>query len=201
MDSPYILNPMQIFIFFLIMLGPMRFKAAYAKSLTKIDPKDKSKMAWKIGAITTATLLIGGYLGSRLLVKWQISHSVLLLAAGILFFMSIFRRFFGNTTEFDRVDFEHPEALDIALHMVISQYGLAVVILLMSFSQDNSRLLSIVMCLLAVMSLNVLTMIFTRPFTKKILAYILEPILGTLQFALSIQMIVIGLNMTGVKVL
>lgn len=183
------------------MLGPMRFKAAYAKSLTKIDPKDKSKMAWKIGAITTATLLIGGYLGSRLLVKWQISHSVLLLAAGILFFMSIFRRFFGNTTEFDRVDFEHPEALDIALHMVISQYGLAVVILLMSFSQDNSRLLSIVMCLLAVMSLNVLTMIFTRPFTKKILAYILEPILGTLQFALSIQMIVIGLNMTGVKVL
>jgi multiple antibiotic resistance protein len=201
MDSPYILNAGQIFTFFFIMLGPLRFKDAYSKVLLNFDESERSKLAWKIGAITTLTLVIGGYVGSMLLIKWKISHPVLLLAAGILFFVAIFKHLFSTKPEYEELYIEKPNAIDIALHLILSQYGLAVVILLMSFSHDNSRILTILMCLFAVMILNILTMIFSKATQKKSALRIFEPIIGTLQFALSIQMIVIGVNMIGVNVI
>lgn len=201
MDSPYILNAGQIFTFFFIMLGPLRFKDAYSKVLIQFEEEERKKLAWKIGAITTLTLVIGGYVGSMLLIKWKISHPVLLLAAGILFFVAIFKHLFSNKPEFQELFKNKPNAMDIALHMTMSQYGLAVVILLMSFSHDTSRILTILMCLFAVMIINILTMIFSKPSTKQSPLRIFEPIIGTLQFALSIQMIVIGVNMIGVNVI
>lgn len=201
MDSPYILNAGQIFTFFFIMLGPLRFKDAYSKVLTQFEEEERKKLAWKIGGITTLTLVIGGWLGSLLLIKWKISHPVLLLAAGILFFVAIFKHLFSTKPEFQELFKSKPNAIDIALHMTMSQYGLAVVILLMSFSHNISRILTILMCLFAVMIINILTMIFSKPSTKQSPLRILEPIIGTLQFALSIQMIVIGVNMIGVNVI
>lgn len=201
MDSPYILNAGQIFTFFFIMLGPLRFKDAYSKVLLSYDASARTNLAWKSGLIATLTLVIGGYIGSMLIVKWKISHPVLLLAAGIIFFVTIYKHLFSSKTEFAELFIEKPSPMDIALHMILSQYGLAVVILLMSFSHDNKRLLTIVMCLIAVMILNILTMIFSKPSVKKSVLNLFEPIIGTLQFALSIQMIVIGINMIGVNVL
>lgn len=198
METTYLLDAGQIFTLFFIMVGPFRFKDQYARLSVHIPEAEKRKFALQSVLMSSAILIIGGYFGSLLFIKWNISQPVLLMAGGLLFFVAALKHIIQPESDF--AEFGQSVALrpdNVAMRMIFTPYGLAAVIILISTSNSPSRLLTIFGCLLGVMILNILFMIFTKPTTpgeQSFVSKILSPLLGTLQFALAIQMMVWGLN-------
>jgi small neutral amino acid transporter SnatA (MarC family) len=84
--------------------------------------------------------------------------------------------------------------------MVLTPYGLAAVIVLLVLSPGAGRTGVIVGVLLVVMLLNLVTMAFVRPIIRTVGPVLLAIgcVLGLLQLALSVQIIVTALHGLGV---
>ena len=193
----YTVKAAQIFTLFFIMLGPLRVIGPFALATGNMGQSEKSTLAIKIGIIATVTLLIGGFIGSKLLVSWRIQPPVLLIAAGVIFFLVALAPLIHQEQTHPQKFATDTSPTDLALQIVVSPYGMAAVIVLISLSHDMKRLFTIIGCLLMVMLLDVLTMAFIKPNNEKnksVLMKIVGAALGTLQLALALQIIVDGLR-------
>ena len=90
--------------------------------------------------------------------------------------------------------------MQVVSPMVLTHYGLAALIVLLSLSHEAGRTGVIVATLVAVMLLNLLTMAFVRPLIRTVGPVLLAIgcVLGLLQLALSVQLIVTALHRLGV---
>lgn len=196
----YAVHAAQIFTLFFIMLGPLKLTTPFALATGDLTKDERSSLAIKIGLISTLTLLAGGFIGSKLLVSWRIQPAVLLIAAGVIFFLVALNPLIKPISVSQQKIDRSMNPADLALELVVSPYGMAAVIVLISLSHNIQRLFTIVACLLTVMVLDVITMIFTKPdrgTNKSLVMKILGAALGTLQLALALQIIVDGLKQIG----
>lgn len=194
--SHYVLQFGQIFTIFFIMLGPLRIPDAFAVATAGLNHHDKNQLSLKAGLLFFGGLIIAGYLGSRILKSWGISPATLTLAIGILFLLSALPPLVKKT-----VAKSSPEKMDlspsnIATSLLISPHGLAAVIVLFTVGHDTKRFLTVVGCLAAIGVLNILYMAFIKPAGEKesMVKVMLKTTLGTLQFALSLQIIYSSLH-------
>ena len=198
MNTEYLLDAGQMFTLFFVMLGPFRFKDQYARVAMHIPENERKMFAVQTVLMSCAILILGGYFGSVLMDKWNITQPVLLLAGGVLFFVAALKHIIQPESDF--AEFGQSVALkpdNVALRMIFTPYGLAAVIILISTSNTKLRLLTVLACLLAVMILNMLFMLYSKPGTggeQSFVSKIFSPLLGTLQFALAIQMMVWGIT-------
>lgn len=186
----YLLQAGQMFTIFFIMLGPLRLPNAFAVATAGLTHHDKNQLSIKAGLLFFVGLIVAGYLGSRILLSWEISPATLTLAAGILFLIPALSSLLKRTKEIT------PEKVDlspsgIATRLLISPHGLAAVIVLFTMGHDKKRFITIIGCLAAIGVLNILFMVFSKPAGEKesMLKVMLKTTLGTLQFALSLQII------------
>lgn len=201
-DATYQLGLPEVFTFLFVMLGPLKLIGPFATQMRLAEPAARRALAIKSTVIATVALLLGGFAGRGLLAKWQISPAVLLLTAGLVFLLVALRMVLAqyDPDEAKSLGSDQPTPFRFAFPTIVTPYGMAAFILLLTYSQDPRRTVAIVLLLLWLMVLNLLAMLFARPILKALgvpLA-LLGAVLGVLQVALAIQLMLFGLKAAGV---
>lgn len=193
----YVVDAPHVFIFLFIMLGPVKMLIPYAKATAHLDKKQLTTLSWKSALIGTIITIFGAYAGMILLGKWGLPVPVLLLAAGIVFFLGALKIVLGHSLEPTDaplpVDRPPPSVMQVVFPMIITPYGMAALIAFFASSDDLRRTGIIVGLLLFVMLLNLLCMIFVRPILKLITPtgmQITFAVLGVMLVALALQIII-----------
>ena len=89
----------------------------------------------------------------------------------------------------------------IAFPLVVTPYGIAALIVLLANSHDLARTTSILAILIGVMVLNLLALLYVRRIMAGMMIIVLQilgAVLGVLQIALAVEMIVRGLQGLGI---
>lgn len=198
----YAMGTSEVFLFFFIMLGPLKLIGPYFAQTRTLDASAARTMAWKVFALAVVAVLTAGLLGSALLRKWQIAPAVMEFAGGLVFLLVALQMVLSqyDAPQPHPVDGE-PQLLRLVFPVTVTPYGVATVIVLMALSADVPRSLSVLGLAMAVMALNLLAMLFVRPIIRGIGALplqILGAVLGILQVALALQLMAHALLKMGV---
>jgi small neutral amino acid transporter SnatA (MarC family) len=191
-----------IFTLFFITLGPLKILGPFAQLTRETDEAMMRKIAVRAFVLAVIAVVAGGFAGRALLDNWGISASAMLLAGGIIFALV------GLKLVLEQYQPAHPvppplpgesmaAALRITFPTVVTPYGIAALIVVLTNSRDAERTGVILVILLAVMVLNLLTMLHTRRIMGGVTVMVLQivgAVLGVLQVALAIDMILRALH-------
>lgn len=202
----------QVFTYFFVMLGPLKVLGPFVKRTQGVDEAVARKVALQAFLIATLGGLAAAIVGQRLLQKWQISLPALMLAAGLVLLLVALQQVLAQYADPDAAPHSGdastaPATLPpglafspLAFPTLITPYGAAVLILFLAVSPDRSRDLAILGLFVVVMVLDLLGMWFARPILKhgKAVLAILGAVLGILQVALAMQILLLAGQVLGV---
>ena len=203
-----LLGASEVFMLLFITLGPpLKTPAVYFARTHQLDAQTQRALAFKTFVLATIAVLIGGFLGVALRGNWHISIPAMLLAGGIIFFLVSLRTVLEQyepaaipaaapSAANSAVAKPVPSAFEMAVPMIITPYGLAALIILLSASHSVERTVMVTLCLLGVMVLHLLAMLFAGPMLRTIgpLPFkIFGTVIGSLTVGLSIQMMIAAL--------
>jgi multiple antibiotic resistance protein len=200
-SSAYEFSLLQIFTLLFVMIGPLKLVGPFAAGTRELDPSARRALTFKATLIAVVTTLVGGFLGRAMLQNWGVGVGALTIAGGIVFFL-VSVRLVMEGYEHKAPPPESPAltAYETAFPLMVTPYGVAGFIALLSVAQDQSRVLVVTMLVLVVLALDLLAMIFVRPLLKHLglPLKLLGAVLGVLMLALSVQMVLDGLRRAGV---
>jgi multiple antibiotic resistance protein len=199
----------KIFTFFFLTLGPKNVIAPFARKTRPLDAAGKRRVALLATGISLVSVLIAATAGVRVLHSWGISSGALLIAAGIILFLvalDAIRDRYDPPVKSEQSDPElRPArllAFEIAFPYIVSPYGVAVVILVLTTRPNAVSVLPILAMLGGIMLLNLLTMLNADRFVRSTYVApamaVVGSVLAVLQAALGIQAVLIGLRLAGV---
>jgi len=207
MAPPQVMEPLglaELFVFFFLMLGPLKVLVPFVQLTASADAAQRHRTALQATAAAAAALIVAAVLGTAILSRWRISLPALELAAGIVLFLVALRvvlEWYERPAE-PKVQPQGKAALmQIALPGIVTPYGVAVVILVIAAASGAERILGIAAVLAAVMVLNLLVLWFAHPLFKAVGVVplmVLGSVLGVLQVALGIEIILLALRTLGV---
>jgi multiple antibiotic resistance protein len=208
-------SPGKVFTFLFVMLGPLKVIGPFAKMTAGWDEGAKRKLAFQAIVLAAVGALAAVTLGARLLSKWGVSLGALLLTAGIVLFLValdvVMRQYSSPETKEEKaatpVGSPHPSpgALafsPLAFPTIITPYGAAVLILLVSLRAGQTAVVAEIIGLAAlVLALDLVAMltanrILTTPGVAPALG-ILGSVLSILQVALGVQAMIDALHLLG----
>lgn len=186
-----------VFTLFFVTLGPLKILGPFAQLTHGVDEATLRKIAVRVFVIAVIAVLAGGFAGRALVHNWHISMPALLLSGGVIFFLVGLRLILE---QYEAVHAAPPPlpavpmaaAMRITFPTVVTPYGIAALIVLLSNSHDDTRTASILAILIGVMVLNLLAMLFARRVMGGVTLIglqILGAVLGVLQVALAVEMI------------
>jgi multiple antibiotic resistance protein len=192
----------EIFTLFFVTLGPMKLLGPYAQQTRELDPAALRSVSIRVFAIGLTAILIGGFVGTALAAKWNVSLPAILIATGIIFFlvainivMAAYEPVHSSAPPLPSAPM--PAALRLTFPQVVTPYGIAALIAVLAATQDQTRIVGIYMVLLAVMVINLLAMLFIRQILRGPVLLILQlfgAVLGVLQVGLAVQIIIRALR-------
>jgi multiple antibiotic resistance protein len=199
-----VLEPTVVFTLFFITLGPLKLLGPFARKTQALSVADLHQVSLWAFVIATISVVVGGIGGAWLLANWHVSLPALLLAAGIVFFLVAIKILLDQYAPEHAVVASQPlpasppvAACSLVFPIVLTPYGLAAMIALLENSDSSERSVMIMLMAALVMLFNLLAMWFVRQILVGIVPVILQVIgavLGILQVALSIQIIIAGLH-------
>jgi multiple antibiotic resistance protein len=200
------LGPVEIFILFFVTLGPLKLIGPFAHATSTADAKTVRQVALRAFALSTICVVAAGFVGRALLHNWHISLAAMTLTGGIIFFLVALRQLLQQYETFPALAPESTvtpmvAALELTFPVGVTPYGIAAVIALFTASADSARSEVIVALLVAVMVLNLFAMLFVHRILNGATALVLQivgAVLGVLQVALSVQIMLRGLRELGV---
>ena len=198
----------KIFTFFFLTLGPKAVIAPFARGTAALDESSRRKVALITTGISLLAVLIAATIGVRVLDNWGISTGALLVAAGIILFLV--------ALESIRSQYEVPDSVEaapavkaslrqlgfkLAFPYVVSPYGVAVVILVLTSRPETVPMLPILAMLGGIMLLNLVVMlnaqrIASSPYIAPLMA-VVGSVLAVLQAALGVHAVLVGLALAG----
>ena len=208
-DGTLSLGLSKIFTFFFLTLGPKAVIAPFARSTATLDPSARRNGALATTGISLASIVIAATIGVRVLTNWGISTGALLIAAGLILFLvaldSIREQYEAGDKPVATPDGDasiRRLASRLAFPYVVSPYGVAVVILVLTSRPGFVPITPIFAMLGGIMLLNLLAMlganrIASSPYIAPAFA-VVGAVLGVLQAALGIQAILVGVRLAGV---
>jgi multiple antibiotic resistance protein len=205
-DASHLLGLGTVFVLLFVTLGPIKIVGPFAQLTRDTDEAQMKRIAVRAFVIAVIAVIVGGFVGEVLIENWKISVSALTLAGGIIFLLV------GLSLVLEQYQPAHgappplPEApmaaaLRLAFPTVVTPYGIAAVIALLVNSPDAARTASILAILIGVMVLNLLLMLYVRRIMGGVTVIALQifgAVLGVLQVALAVQLILRGLHELGV---
>jgi multiple antibiotic resistance protein len=171
-----------------------------------VDEGIMKQIAVRAFVLAVIAVVVGGFAGRILVENWQISVAALTLAGGIIFLLVGLSLLLEQYQPVHAPPAPLPEApmaaaLRVAFPTVVTPYGIAAVIALLVNSPDAARTASILAILIGVMVANLLVMLYVRRIMGGVTVLVLQvvgAVLGVLQVALAVQMILRGLQDLGV---
>jgi multiple antibiotic resistance protein len=198
----------EIFTLFFVTLGPLKILGPFAAQTRSLDASALRGMAFRVFGISLLALALGGWLGHTLAAKWQVSLPALTITAGIIFFLVALR------LVLEQYEVAHEAtpapvlpakpltaALQVTFPTVVTPYGIAALIALLAAASDMVRQETIWAILVAVMVLNLIAMLAARAVMHGLVVLgmrLLGAVLGVLQVALAVQIMLRGLHEIGV---
>ena len=208
-DGTLSLGLSKIFTFFFLTLGPKAVIAPFARSTAGLDIGTRRNIALATTGISLLSIVIASTIGVRVLNNWGISTAALLVAAGIILFLIALESIRSQYTPEDGKPakrFEHVSirktAFKLAFPYVVSPYGVAVVILVLTSRPDGVPIEPILAMLGGIMVLNLVVMLNAQrmaasPYIAPIFA-VFGAVLGVLQAALGVQAVITGFRLAGI---
>jgi len=195
-----------VFVLLFITLGPIKILAPFVQLTRDVDEAKMKQIAVRAFVLAVIAVVVGGFAGRILVQNWQISVAALTLAGGIIFFVVGLRLVLEQYQPVHAAPVPLPEApmaaaLRIAFPTLVTPYGIAALIALLVNSPDAARTASILAILIGVMVVNLLAMLYARWIVGGVIVLalvIVGAVLGVLQVALAVQMILRGLRDLGV---
>jgi multiple antibiotic resistance protein len=203
----------QVFTYFFVMLGPLKALGPFVKMTRSVNEATARKVALRASVIATIGGLAAAVVGQKLLQKWNISLPALMLAAGLVLLLVALQQVLAQYAEPDDTPPSagaaptDPATLPaglafspLAFPTLITPYGAAALIVLLAASPDRSRDVAILGLFVAVMAVDLLAMWFARPILKqgKAVLAILGAVLGILQVALAVQILLAAGQLLGI---
>jgi multiple antibiotic resistance protein len=193
----------EIFTLFFVTLGPLKVLGPFANRTRDVDDRRAREIAWWAFVVATIGATVGSFVGSALLDKWHVSVPAVTLTSGIIFFLVALKQLMEQYEPACAVPPEPLPAAPIAaacrifFPIVLTPYGIAAVIALLSASTGAARTTMILGLLVLVMALDFLAMWFARRILVGVAMIVLQvvgAVLAVLQVALSVQFILVGLR-------
>jgi multiple antibiotic resistance protein len=200
--DPYAsLGAEKIFTLFFVMLGPLKLLGPFARTTKTMSQDELRALALRTGAMAALVAIAGGFVGRAILESWEIPLNVLRLTAGLIFFAVAFQLVLQpyGTAGAEPVA-EPGSTMQLVFSMVLTPYGLAIVITQLTLSHATGRTGLVVALLLAIILLDLLAMTFVRRVLRTV-GPLLQPlgtILSVLQVALALQVMLVALRGLGV---
>jgi len=199
-----ILGPGEIFTIFFIMIGPLKLLGPFVQRTHGLDDAAVRQIAVRASLMATISAVAGGFLGATLLGNWHVSIGAMIVTAGLVFLLVGLRQILEQYEPPHAPDANVPPlpasptaaALKLLFPMVLTPFGIAAVIVLLALSTDGGRTGLIIGMVVAVMLLNLLSMLFARKIMVGgtiVVLQILGAVLGILQAGLAVQIILRGL--------
>lgn len=191
-----------VFTLFFVTLGPLKILGPFAQMTHALDDAAIRKIAIRAFVLAVIAVLAGGFVGQALAKNWNISIPAMLLTGGIIFFLVGLRQVLEQYEPAHAAASPLPApplaaAMKVAFPLVVTPYGIAALIALLANSHETARTSGIVGILVGVMVLNLLAMLFARKIMggiTLIALQILGAVLGVLQVALALEMILRALT-------
>ena len=205
-DTPYVLELGAVFTLLFVTLGPLKVLGPFAQYTRDADETKMKQIAMRAFVIALIAVVAGGFLGRALARGWDVSVPTLELAGGIIFFLVglglVLEQYKPPATAPPTLPAEPmAAAMRIAFPSVVTSYGIAALIVLLSNSRGHGRTAAIVGLVLAIMVLNLLAMLYARRIMGGAVVVgmqILGAVLGVLQVGLALEMMLRGLRDLGV---
>jgi len=200
------LGAAEILILFFVTLGPLKLVGPFAHATVGADAKTVRQIAVRAFILSTICVVAAGFVGAFVLTQWHVSLPALTFTGGIILFLVALRQLLQ---QYDPVRPPTAEsaalpmatALKLTFPMVLTPYGLAAVIALFAASTDSARVEVVLALLVAVMVLNLIAMLFAHRILNGATVLVLQAVgavLGVLQVALSVQIMIRALRELGV---
>ena len=195
-----------VFVLLFITLGPFKILGPFMQLTRDLDEGKMKQIAVRAFVLAVIAVVVGGFAGRILAENWQISIAALTLAGGLIFLLVGLRLVLEQYQPVHAAPAPLPEApmaaaLRVAFPTVVTPYGIAAVIALLVNSPDAARTAGILAILIGVMVANLLAMLYARRIMGGLFLLALQivgAVLGVLQVALAVQMILRGLHDLGV---
>lgn len=201
------LGPGEIFTLLFVMLGPLKILGPFAQRTRGLDDGAVRQIALWSFAVATVAVVGGSLLGRFLAANWNISRGALMLAGGLVFLLVALSQLLE---QYQPANQAQPEPLpssplaaarQLVFPIVLTPYGIAAVIAIVSGTSDVQRITIVLGLVVAIMVLDLLAMLFARKIltgATVIILQLLGAVLAVLQVALSVQLILEGLRVAGI---
>ena len=205
-EASQLLGLYTVFILLFVTLGPIKVLGPFMQLTHDADEARIKQIAVRAFVLALIAAVVGGFAGKLLVANWQISNAALTLAGGIIFLLVGLSVVLQQYHPAPAAPAPLPDAgwgapLRVAFPIVATPYGIAAVIALLVNSPDAARTGAIFAILVAVMVLNLLSMLYARRIMAGAFILVLQifgAVLGVLQVALAVQFILRGLYDLGV---
>jgi len=187
-----------IFAFLFLMLGPFKIIGPFSKITKGADAAFTRQIALRSTLFASLTIMVAAFLGQTFLSKYGIPLPVLALSAGIILFLvalqNILRELAPHSAEATApspTPTLNMALTPLAFPTIVTPYGIAAIVVFIALSPDLQGRLVIGAILLAIMLLNLIVMIMTRPMgpVLGVVLQILGAVLSVIQVALGLQII------------
>ncbi len=192
----------QMFMFFFLMLGPIKMVGPFAKLTQGADIWLARRIALRAILFSIFALLLAALIGESFLHRFNVPLPVLALAGGIVLFLVALQAILQQFTPPARS--EGPMAAPtlsiaitpIAFPIIVTPYGIAALIIFAALTPDWRGELVIGVILLGIMLLNLVAMLLARHVLHflGVFLQILGAVLGIIQVALGLQIILNSLK-------
>jgi multiple antibiotic resistance protein len=191
-----------IFTIFFITLGPLKLLGPFAQQTRSLDPVALRGIALRVFVVGLAAVVVGGYIGSALAAKWGVSVPAILIATGVIFFLVamdvVMSPYVPAHVSPEPLPGQPMAAtLRLTFPLVVTPYGIAALIAVLSATDDPTRVKQIYLLLVAVMGIDLLAMLFARQIMRGpilLALQVLGAVLGVLQVGLAVQIIIRALR-------
>jgi multiple antibiotic resistance protein len=191
----------QVFILLFLMLGPLKLLGPFAQATANFDDAERRSLALRAALVSTLTVIAASLIGSAMLEKWNVSAGALAIAGGILFFSVAFSMVLAPYSEHELAPAPPGPAPTSVVVMrrivpaIVSPYGIAALVLILTLAPNRTPY--VIAALLAIMLLDLLAMLYARSIlaVAALPLQIFGTVVGVLQVALSVQMIVYGIGL------
>jgi small neutral amino acid transporter SnatA (MarC family) len=193
----------EVFTLLFVTLGPMKLLGPFSQQTQSLDAADLRKITLRSFAMGLVAVIAGGYLGKIFATTWHISVPAIEIATGIiLFLVAIDLVLSPYSAAHATAPAPLPSdptlaTLRVTFPLLVTPYGIAAIIALLFIFGDARSNVWIFVMLIAVMLLNLIGMLYIRQIMRgpvRLVLQILGSILGVLQVALAVQIVIAGLR-------
>ena len=199
----------QVFTFLFVMLGPFKILGPYMQLTGELDAAVARQVAVRAFGLACIAVSAGGLVGRTMMQQWNVSVTAMLLAGGIIFLLVglrlVLQQYEPPISHAPGADPLSPftAAMRITFPIIVTPYGVAALIVLLA-NRDTMMTVRILAIVIAIMVLNLLAMLNVRRIMAGMTVVALQivgAVLGVLQVALAVQLILRALDLLGVVTL